>query len=208
MSIETLPMLAVTDQDTTEQAYLQRILITISEMGEEEWDQLPEDLQEWYNQSMQQMPEGQEEPIALVTPDILKEFTANFTTEAPAPVAKKRGRKPKAESEQKEPKEKKAKEPKEPKAPKEKKAKEPKEPKAPKAPRGPVAAQAVREILCGNMALTIDEVLALMTEQGIRMERSSCQVVHLNTVRAFEMIMRVGHVKKANGDVVVTRVDD
>lgn len=208
MSIENFPWLATTDQDTTEQAYLQRVLITISEMGEEDWDQLPENLQEWYNQSMQQMPEGQEEPITLEAPDILKEFTAKFTTEAPAPVAKKRGRKPKAESEQKEPKE--PKEPKEkkvkePKEPKEKKVKEPKEQKV---PRGPVAAQAVREILCGNMALTIDEVLALMAEQGIRMERSSCQVVHLNTIRAFEMIMRVGHVKKANGDVVVTRVDD
>ena len=76
--------------------------------------------------------------------------------------------------------------------------------KAEKQPRGPIAAASVRKLMCENMDLTLDEVMTKLAELGVEMQRSSCQVVHLNTVRAFEMAVEMGFVKNKSGTTVLT----
>ena len=57
--------------------------------------------------------------------------------------------------------------------------------------------------MCENMDLTLDEVMKELENRGVAMKRSSCQVVTLNTVSAFEVAMQVGTVKNKAGEVVL-----
>lgn len=192
-------------QDSTEstQEYLNRVIVAISNLDEAVWDTLPEDLQAWYNDVATLLSDNNEgsDALAVVELPAFPDYEPLPPPDPKTPVL--RAPKPIKTAKTKAPKE-----PKEPKAPKAKKEpKEPKakkEPKEPKEPRGPVAANAVREILCGNMDLSIDEVLAQLEERGIKMQRSSCQVVHLNTVRAFQVAQTLGEVKIEDGSVILT----
>jgi len=53
------------------------------------------------------------------------------------------------------------------------------------------------------MSTTLDQLMVKLEERGVVMQRSSAQVVHLNTVRAFEVAIQVGTVSNA-GTVVLT----
>ena len=218
----------IQDPAESTQEYLNRVVVTISNLDEAVWDTLPEEMQSWYNDVATLLSENGENEDGTLTvvelppfpdyeplppPDpkvpVLRAPKPAKTAKTKEPKAPKEPKEPKAKKEPKEPKAKKEpKAPKEPKEPKEPKAKKepkaPKEPKEPKEPRGPVAATAVREILCNNMELSIDEVLAQLEERGIKMQRSSCQVVHLNTVRAFQVAQTLGTVKLADGSVILT----
>jgi len=46
--------------------------------------------------------------------------------------------------------------------------------------------------------------MAKLEELQVPMMRSSAQVVHLNTVRAFQVAHTVGEVKDASGNVLLT----
>jgi len=200
----------IQDPAESTQEYLNRVVVTISNLDEAVWDTLPEEMQSWYNDVATLLSENGENEDGTLTVVELPPFPDYEplpppdpkvpVLRAPKPAKTAKTKEPKAPKEPKEPKAKK--EPKEPKAKKEPKA--PKEPKEPKEPRGPVAATAVREILCNNMELSIDEVLAQLEERGIKMQRSSCQVVHLNTVRAFQVAQTLGTVKLADGSVILT----
>lgn len=174
--VDTLQV--VQEENESDQSYLQRVAVEIQALDETGWDALPGELQNWYNDAAEiltSVPED-EEPSDL----------------PPLPEGKKskKGRPKKVveEGEQVEVKEK-----------KEKKVKEPKEPKE----RGPIAANVVRQLLCENMDLSLDEILEKLPEHGVTMQRSSMQVVALNTVRAFEMVMKVGEVKDKEGKVLL-----
>lgn len=181
--------------------FLQRVAFEIQSLDEEAWNKMPVELQEWYNKAadtladapsdedieLDDLPVAEpkkgkklaskkvKEAIVEATPEVEKaEDDAAESDEAKEP--KKRGRKPSGE---------------------------PKKEKAPKEPRGPIAANAVREILCEDMTTTLDELMTKLEERGVNMQRSSAQVVHLNTVRAFEVALEVGKVCK-KGEVVLT----
>lgn len=171
--VDTLQV--VQEENESDQSYLQRVAVEIQALDETGWDALPGDLQKWYNDAAEILTSVSEDE----EPDDLP----------PLPEGKKskKGRPKKVveESEQVEVKE-----------PKEKKVKEPKE-------RGPIAANVVRQLLCENVDLSLDEILEKLPEHGVTMQRSSMQVVALNTVRAFEMVMKVGEVKDKEGKVLL-----
>jgi hypothetical protein len=189
----------VQEDEEDRETYLQRVAFTIQNLPESGWNDLPTELQDWYNKTADMLadtdnePEfddipgsdGEPEPVVKAVPKKapkpVKAVEDSETEEKPEP--KKRGRKPKAETE-------------------EGVAKEPKAPKEPKEPKGPVAANAVREILCENMSTTLDQLMEKLTERGVVMQRSSAQVVHLNTVRAFEVAIAQGTVSKDGKEVL------
>lgn len=181
-------------------AFLQRVAQQIQNLPEDGWNDLPTELQDWYNKTADMLADSEQEVIFDDIPGAVKEEKKSKKTSSKKVVEdagdepeekaepKKRGRKPGSV----------AKEPKEPKAPK-----EPKPPKEPKEPKGPIAANSVREILCEDMNTTLDQLMEKLTERGVVMQRSSAQVVHLNTIRAFEVAVQMGEVSK-DGKVVLT----
>jgi len=190
--------------EESEQDFYNRVVVAISALDEAGWEALPEDLQNWYNTSADLIAADEdtnEDGMSIELPEM-----AGYTAPEASPEPEKstvvmRAPKPKVATAkpQKEKKEKKAKAPKEP--------KEPKAPKEPKEPKGPVAAEAVREILCNNMELTLDQVMEALTKRGVAMQRSSCQVVFLNTVRAFQMIIATGYVKNGEDTILIKTVE-
>lgn len=195
----------IKDTDEDNQAFFQRVAFELQNLSEEDWNKLPVDLQDWYNKAAEVLSTAGEddEPGTIdMLPGMVKAKKPAKVKKVKEPVEEdikvvedeevaekpKRGRKPKAD-----------KAPKEPKVKKEKATKEPKEPK------GPTAANAVREILCENMDRTLDEIMTELEARGVAMQRSSMQVVALNTVRAFEMAIQVGEVRNAAGNVVLSK---
>ena len=190
--IETLKIEPVEYEDS--QAFLQRVAVEIQALDEAAWNALPDDLQAWYNTAAEilteveegqdvgdlpELPEGKKAKKGK-KPTVVAEAAEESDVEGEAP--KKRGR-PKKEVVEGEEKPK-------------------KEPKV-KEDRGPTAANIVRELLCENMDLTLDEIMELLPERGVTMQRSSMQVVALNTVRAFEMVVKMTEVKNKAGEVVL-----
>lgn len=191
---DVLEIIKETDEDN--QTYFQRVAFELQNLSEEDWNKLPVDLQDWYNKTAEVLSSTGEDdepgPIELL-PGMVKAKKPTKAKKVKEPAEEevekpKRGRKPKAES-----------------APKEPKMKKEKAPKEPKEPKGPTAANAVREILCENMDRTLDEIMTELEARGVAMQRSSMQVVALNTVRAFEMAIQVGEVRNAAGDVVLSK---
>lgn len=191
---DVLEIIKETDEDN--QTYFQRAAFELQNLSEEDWNKLPVDLQDWYNKTAEVLSSTGEDdepgPIELL-PGMVKAKKPTKAKKVKEPAEEevekpKRGRKPKAES-----------------APKEPKMKKEKAPKEPKEPKGPTAANAVREILCENMDRTLDEIMTELEARGVAMQRSSMQVVALNTVRAFEMAIQVGEVRNAAGDVVLSK---
>lgn len=191
------------DPEENNQDFFQRVAVELQNLNEEDWNALPDDLQEWYNKAADVIASASEEEsvtIAMIpgmspkkakakkakTEETDGEETDGEETGSASPAAKpKRGRKPKAEKAEK--------------APRVKKEKEPKEPK------GPTAANAVREILCENMDLSLDDIMVKLEEREVVMKRSSMQVVALNTKQAFVIATQVGTVKNAEGEVVLQK---
>lgn len=200
---DVLEIIKETDEDN--QTYFQQVAFELQNLSEEDWNKLPVDLQDWYNKTAEVLSSTGEDdepgPIELL-PGMVKAKKPTKAKKVKEPVEEefevveneeevenpKRGRKPKAESATKEPK-----------------VKKEKAPKEPKEPKGPTAANAVREILCENMDRTLDEIMTELEARGVAMQRSSMQVVALNTVRAFEMAIQVGEVRNAAGDVVLSK---
>lgn len=189
--VSTLNVVQEADEDRD--TYLQRVAVEIQKLSEDDWNDMPVPLQEWYNETADMLAESPEE---LELKDIpgTKKAVKKPAKKAAVKEAAVDGE---AEAEEAPVKAKKEKAPKEPKEPKVKKE------KAPKEPRGPIAANAVREILCEDMTTSLDDLMTKLEERGIAMQRSSAQVVHLNTVRAFEVAIEVGQVKKG-ADAVLT----
>mgnify|MGYP000985262640 CR=1 FL=1 len=198
----------IKDADEDNQAFFQRVAFELQNLSEEDWNKLPVDLQDWYNKAAEvlSMTGEDDEPGTIdMLPGMVKAKKPAKAKKVKEPVEEveevieivedeevaekpKRGRKPKAD-----------------KAPKEPKVKKEKAPKEPKEPKGPTAANAVREILCENMDRTLDEIMTELEARGVAMQRSSMQVVALNTVRAFEMAIQVGEVRNAAGNVVLSK---
>ena len=61
----------------------------------------------------------------------------------------------------------------------------------------------MREIICEDIGISLDGLMTKLEERGVTMQRSSAQVVHLNTIRAFEVAIEVGKVKRGS-DIVLT----
>lgn len=180
--------------------FLQRVAFEIQSLDEEGWNKVPVELQEWYNKAADTLADASSDDeieldeLPTDAPKKGKKLGSKKVKEAVAEAApevevadesaeveevkepKKRGRKPSGE---------------------------PKKEKATKEPRGPIAANAVREILCEDMTTSLDELMTKLEERGVNMQRSSAQVVHLNTVRAFEVALEVGKVCK-KGETVLT----
>lgn len=190
--------------EESEQDFYNRVVVAISALDEASWEALPEDLQNWYNASADLIATDEdtnEDGMSVELPEMVGYTAPEASSEPEKSAVVMRAPKPKVAiaKPQKEKKEKKAKAPKEP--------KEPKAPKEPKEPKGPVAAEAVREILCNNMELTLDQVMEALTKRGVAMQRSSCQVVFLNTVRAFQMIVATGYVKNGEDTILIKTVE-
>lgn len=211
------------------QDFLQRVAFELQGLTEEKWNELPEELQDWYNKAADAIASASDDEAAEIElipgmkvekakkakkveveeeleededeeegeeeeeEDSEKEVEEEVEEEVEVKQKAKRGRKPKEGSQ---PRLKKA--PKEPKKPK-----EPKAPKEPKEPKGPTAANAVREILCENMDLGLDEIMQKLEERGVVMKRSSMQVVALNTKQAFVIAVQKDVVKNSQGVVVL-----
>lgn len=192
--IETLKI--EPDEHEDSQSFLQRVAVEIQALDEAAWNALPDDLQGWYNATAEilteveegqdlgdlpELPEGKKAKKGK-KPAVVAEAADESESDAESEAPKKRGR-PKKEVVEGEEKPK-------------------KEPKV-KEDRGPTAANIVRELLCENMDLTLDEIMELLPERGVTMQRSSMQVVALNTVRAFEMVVKMTEVKNKAGEVVL-----
>jgi len=196
----------VQEEDEDRDMFFQRVASQIQNLPEAGWNELPVELQDWYNKTADMLADSENEveftdipgfgePVKTVVKKVkakvakpvkavkavevsdeeieTSEETEEETEEKPEP--KKRGRKPSSE---------------------------PKEPKAPKEPKGPIAANAVREIMCEDMSTTLDQLMVKLEERGVVMQRSSAQVVHLNTVRAFEVAIEQGTVSKSGKEVL------
>lgn len=183
--------------------FLQRVAFEIQSLDEDDWSKMPVELQEWYNKAadtladapsedeikLDELPTDEPKKSKKLGSKKMKETVVDDDTSKIDP-----GEEPDENADVKEPK-KRGRKP----------SSEPKKEKAPKEPRGPIAANAVREILCEDMTTSLDELMTKLEERGIAMQRSSAQVVHLNTVRAFEVALEVGKVCK-KGEKVLTTV--
>jgi hypothetical protein len=190
------------EEGESQRDYLVRVAYEIQGMNEAAWDQLPVPCQEWYNSAadvIASASEAGEEAPEYTLPELpgmskpavkakavkakpvkAEAEVAGETEGAATEEAAKRGRgRPKGSQSV------------------------PKAEKPEKEPKGPIAAASVREVLCNNMDLTLDETMTELEKLGVEMQRSSCQVVHLNTIRAFEMAIKMGEVKNKAGTVVL-----
>ncbi len=175
--LEVLNVEQEPNEDTT--AYLQRVAFEIQSLEEEDWNRMPVLLQEWYNKTADTLAEASsEDEIVLEDLPTDEPKKTKKLDSKKAEKAEKPAKPVKAETEE---------------------ASE----DGVKEPRGPIAANAVREILCEDMTTTLDELMAELEKRGVAMQRSSAQVVHLNTVRAFEVALEVGKVCKKDEAVLI-----
>lgn len=180
------------------QDYLNRVVTNISALSESGWDKLPEELQAWYNAAAEVVSGDDEEAELPELPGYVAPTAKKAVKAAPEPEPEEEVEEELEEDDETEEEveeeleeddeteeevEEEVKPVKSAKVKKEKVAKEPKPPKEPKvkkekAPKreGPIAADVVRDILCGNMALTIDQTMEVLVERGVAMKRSSLQV--------------------------------
>ena len=193
------------------QAYLNRVVTTISALPESNWEKLPEDLQVWYNAAAEIVSSDVEDeelpdlpgyvapgskkvakaaPAAPVEPEVEEDEVEDEELEGEDEELEGEDEELEGEDEELEGEDEELEEveadtkPAKPaKVKKEKVAKAPKEPKvkkekAPPKPKreGPIAADVVRDILCDNMDLTIDQTMEILVERGVAMKRSSLQV--------------------------------
>lgn len=195
----------IQEEEEAREVFLQRVAFQIQNLPETGWNELPTELQDWYNKTADMLADGDSEveftdiPGEEVKKAVVKKEKVKAKTNKPPkavkavevseddeteevseddeekPEPKKRGRKPSSE---------------------------PKPPKAPKEPKGPIAANAVREIMCEDMSTSLDQLMVKLEERGVVMQRSSAQVVHLNTVRAFEVAIEQGTVSKDGQEVL------
>ena len=196
--LEVLNVEQEPNEDTT--AYLQRVAFEIQSLEEEDWNRMPVLLQEWYNKTADTLAEASSEDEIVLEdlptdePKKTKKLDSKKAEKAEKPAKPVKAETEEASEDGVE---------KEPKKRGRKPSTEPKAEKAPKEPRGPIAANAVREILCEDMTTTLDELMAELEKRGVAMQRSSAQVVHLNTVRAFEVALEVGKVCKKDEAVLI-----
>jgi len=189
--------------------FLQRVAFEIQSLDEDGWSKMPVELQEWYNKAadtladapsedeikLDELPTDEPKKSKRLGSKKVKEAVVDDASEVDDADASKidPGEEPDENADVKEPK-KRGRKP----------SGEPKKEKAPKEPRGPIAANAVREILCEDMTTSLDELMTKLEERVVAMQRSSAQVVHLNTVRAFEVALEVGKVCKKGEEVLTT----
>lgn len=196
------------NDDESRDDYLQRVASKIQQLSEDEWNAMPVSLQDWYNGMADALVESEDlefkdipgmkksvDKKKVVVEELVEEQEIDEADEADeANEANEANEEPVKESGKKAPKTRAKKEKGEPKLKKE---------KAPKEPRGPIAANAVREIICEDIGISLDGLMTKLEERGVTMQRSSAQVVHLNTIRAFEVAIEVGKVKRGS-DIVLT----
>lgn len=195
-------------QETEEarEVFLQRVAFTIQNLPEAGWNELPVELQDWYNKTADMLADTENEIEFTDIPGSVKEVKKTAVkkvqtkTTKPPKVVKAVETSEDEESEEVETEDDEEKP--EPKKRGRKPSSEPKAPKAPKEPKGPIAANAVREIMCEDMTTTLDQLMVKLEERGVVMQRSSAQVVHLNTVRAFEVAIEQGTVSKDGQEVL------
>jgi len=201
----------VQETEEAREVFLQRVAFTIQNLPEAGWNELPVELQDWYNKTADMLADTENEIEFTDIPGSVKEVKKAAVKK----VQTKTTKPPKAvkavevsedeESEEVETTDDEAEETEEKSEPKKrgrKPSSEPKPPKAPKEPKGPIAANAVREIMCEDMTTTLDQLMVKLEERGVVMQRSSAQVVHLNTVRAFEIAIEQGTVSKDGQEVL------
>lgn len=170
-----IEVLGLTKEDGEEtSAFLKRLVIAANAMPDEDWDKLNKAAQEWFNQQSPIATAANEAGVEPVFTEPDGMTPPPEGTIVPREV-KKAGRKPK----------------------------EPKEPKEPKV-RAEPAADVVRRLICENVEITLDDLMKKLEECGVDMMRSSAQVVHLNTVRAFKtLIDKTKEIKNKAGEVLV-----
>jgi hypothetical protein len=201
----------VQEEDEARDVFLQRVAFQIQNLPESGWNDLPTELQDWYNKTADMLTDSESEVEFTDIPGSVETKKSEVKK-----VKAKAHKPPKAvkkaeieveegeeETEEAEEGEEETEEKPEPKKRGRKPSSEPKPPKAPKEPKGPIAANAVREIMCEDMSTSLDQLMVKLEERGVVMQRSSAQVVHLNTVRAFEVAIQMGTVSNA-GTVVLT----
>lgn len=196
----------VQETEEAREVFLQRVAFTIQNLPEAGWNELPVELQDWYNKTADMLADTENEIEFTDIPGSVKEVKkaavkkVQTKTTKPPKVVKAVETSEDEESEEVETEDDEEKP--EPKKRGRKPSSEPKAPKAPKEPKGPIAANAVREIMCEDMTTTLDQLMVKLEERGVVMQRSSAQVVHLNTVRAFEVAIEQGTVSKDGQEVL------
>lgn len=196
----------IQETEETREVFLQRVAFTIQNLPEAGWNELPVELQDWYNKTADMLADTENEIEFTDIPGSVKEVKKTAVkkvqtkTTKPPKVVKAVETSEDEESEEVETEDDEEKP--EPKKRGRKPSSEPKAPKAPKEPKGPIAANAVREIMCEDMTTTLDQLMVKLEERGVVMQRSSAQVVHLNTVRAFEVAIEQGTVSKDGQEVL------
>lgn len=196
----------VQEAEEAREVFLQRVAFTIQNLPEAGWNELPVELQDWYNKTADMLADTENEIEFTDIPGSVKEVKKTAVkkvqtkTTKPPKVVKAVETSEDEESEEVETEDDEEKS--EPKKRGRKPSSEPKPPKAPKEPKGPIAANAVREIMCEDMTTTLDQLMVKLEERGVVMQRSSAQVVHLNTVRAFEVAIEQGTVSKDGQEVL------
>lgn len=201
----------IQEDNETRDTFLQRVAFQIQNLPEAGWNELPVELQDWYNKTADMLADTDNEVEFMDIPGSVKEVKKSVVKKEKLKIKKQPPSKvietvEDEESEESENEESETVEEKpEPKKRGRKPSSEPKLPKAPKAPKepkGPIAANAVREILCEDMNTTLDQLMTKLEERSVVMQRSSAQVVHLNTIRAFEVAIELGVVLKDGEEVL------
>jgi hypothetical protein len=197
----------VQEEDEARDVFLQRVAFQIQNLPEAGWNDLPTELQDWYNKTADMLADSESEVEFTDIPGSVETKKSKVekvkTKSHKPPKAVKKAEVEVEEGEEEESEEGEEEKP-EPKKRGRKPNSEPKPPKTPKEPKGPIAANAVREIMCEDMSTSLDQLMVKLEERGVVMQRSSAQVVHLNTVRAFEVAIQMGSVSNAGAVVLTT----
>jgi len=167
------------------QDFLNEMIRAVNELSEEDWNRLPADGQQWFNDAAKVVSEDEEADI----PEIPGMEEVASDDEPEKEEEEKKDKKDSEKSDKRDSKEPEKKEP------------EKKEPK--KKRTGPSAGSIVRSILLDNKDLTLDEVMEELAEREVDMKRSSAQVIYQGTTRTIAAILEHGSVLDKEGTKVL-----
>jgi len=183
----------VTYTGTEAQDFLNSMIRAVNDLSEEDWNKLPAEGQQWFN-------------------DAAKVISEDDDAEIPSIKGMEEVKEPKKEEkkddkpEKKKEKEKVKKDPEPAKKGESEESEDEPEKKEPKKRRvGPSAGSIVRSILLDNKDLSLDEVMEELKTRDVDMKRSSAQVIYQGTTRTIEAIIEHGDVKGKDGKVVVSK---
>lgn len=200
---ETLQLinLPYTEGAEKDEEFLGQLIQGLDGLGENEWKEVTQELQKWFNTVAELMENSGEEDEISLPPLVVIDTSDVEVVDVDEVVGLKDTADEGIDTPNAAPKEK---------APKEKKPKKAPEDKLGSArtrahnlAKGVTAAERVREIVLANTDIKLDDVMKQLEEEGIEFKRSSAGVVYNGTLTTLKTLSRLGKACNAQGEITI-----